>query len=943
MAASNENKERNKDSKSRHPPADMQSTIFKDAGENNDLFATIKNGTANVATLKLLVPGFELLEELGRGAFGVVYRARDEKLDRQVAIKVSLLDDPSRREQYIKEAKNAAKLESPGIVPVFQVGTLSGGQPFVVQRLIAGSTLRKLLSDGGNLELRHACWLLSEIAGALAMAHSVGMIHRDLKPDNILIDSAGKPWVADFGLAILEEDRRHHSGERAGTPLYMSPEQLRGQTEWLDGRADIYAMGIMLYEMLVGRTPFDARSLSELEEQVFHREPKPISQRNPSIPTVIDVIFQNCCAKQVSDRYSNAFELVEDLEAVMAELPAADTSLPLPNKAGFTGVLGRRTNSPVAVSVRRKTIRQAGQLRATLHDLHVPKDWSALKWVYIPLGLVCAGLLILLTNGWLVPSEMNGKLDQPKGSSNEAPQQATTSAQSNRANPIASVRTSDEKAPKPEVSASEPAVVIPARPFRVSKGLEGTHTTLAAAIAMAHDGETVTVLPGYYSESLTLERSVRLVGAGDREDIVIIGANQAALVIQSDVTIELVNLTLEGDKSIATEFNTIELNSGKLVLNNCTVNSRSYDCVKVQPGSAFSANQCNFRTSSQPAIRAAEASQLSLIDCLFDIRPSTSPNDIPVGIQATQCTGLVQRCTFDGAGSAYGIHWQAADGLVSIQDCTFRDCKTGAIFQDCNKVEINGTARTQINDCKLGLLFQRSAGLIKKVNFGGSQGENAMRLIDEGQLPDAPRIEVSGCSIVDFATAISIEHAHVSISDIECKNSSDTGIQLAQQSHLAISKSHISNSGLAGLLLEDATATLVDCQITDCDTAGVSVDARGDALFATGCTFQDNLTGLLIYSGSVKLQGGGFLKNTAGILVMERAEKNSEREPTFLDIEEVDFRDNEKGAFFIRAPCSYRIQGGEFSDPANKDKPRVEGGLRSEKDGAVVNVRPNST
>ncbi len=939
MAASDERDERTKNKKTPQPPGDLQSTVFKDQAKDNDLFATIKNGTANVTSLKLLVPGFELLEELGRGAFGVVYRARDEKLDRQVAIKISLLDDPSRREQYVKEAKNAAKLENPGIVPVFQVGTLAGGQPFVVQRLIDGSTLRKMVSDAGNLELRHACWLLSEIAGALAKAHSLGMIHRDLKPDNILIDSAGKPWVADFGLAILEEDQQQHSGERAGTPLYMSPEQLRGQTEWLDGRADIYAMGVMLYEMLVGRTPFDARSLKELEEQVFHRDPKPISQRMPNIPTVMDVIFQNCCAKQVNDRYSNAFELVEDLEAVMADLPAMDPTGLVPNKA-FSNAPARRSNSQVNISARRKTLRQATQLRATLQDIHVPKHWGTLAWIFVPVGLALAGLIVFLAIQWLIPANDSATLGQKEELPKEVSQPPTIAADSQGENLNESM-----KAPEPEVPTAEgpPAVVIPDRPFRVSKGPEGTHTTLASAIAMANDGETITVLPGYYSESLSIERSVRLVGAGNQGDIVIIGANQPALVVRTEAAIEVANLTLEGDKSLSTEFNTIELISGHLMLNNCTVNSRSYDCVKVQPGCKVSASKCTFRTSAHPAIRAVEAAQLSVIDCSFDIRPSISEKDIPVGIQATQCSGLVQGCTFDGAGSAVGIHWQAAAGLVSIQESVFHDCKTGAIFQDCSQVELTGTTRTQFNDCSLGLLLQRSAALINNIDFDGSQGEYAMRLIDEGQLPAAPRIAVSGCNIAGFSKAISIEHAHVSISELDCKYSTDSGIQLVQQSNLALSQSHISNSGLAGLLIEDSVATLVDCQITDSDTVGVSVDAPGDALTTSGCDFTGNLYGLLLYSGSVKLRAGGFLGNKAGIVVMERSEPNSQRTPPFLDIEDVRFGDNENGAFHIHAPCSYRLQGGEFSDPVNLDKPKIGSGLKSQQEGAVTVIKINAT
>ncbi|MCA9159153.1 MAG: serine/threonine protein kinase, partial [Planctomycetales bacterium] len=195
-----------------------------DRTQDCDLFATLKSGTASVETLKLLIPGFELLEELGRGAFGVVYRARDEALDRQVAIKVSLIDDPRRREQYIKEARSAAKIDTQGIVTVFQVGTLPGGQPFVVQRLIDGGTLRQALAKSGSLDVRQVCWLMSEIAMVVAKAHALGMIHRDIKPDNILIDEqTGIARITDFGISRIIE-RTTALASFGGTPLYMEPE-----------------------------------------------------------------------------------------------------------------------------------------------------------------------------------------------------------------------------------------------------------------------------------------------------------------------------------------------------------------------------------------------------------------------------------------------------------------------------------------------------------------------------------------------------------------------------------------------------------------------------------------------------------------------------------------------------------------------------------------------
>lgn len=880
----------------------------------SDLYSTIKNGTAKVENLKLLIPGFEILIELGRGAFGVVYQARDEKLDRQVAIKISLLDDPALREIYIKEAKSAAKLDHPGIVPVYQVGTLAGGQPFVVQRMIDGTTLRKVLANTGPLTLHHACWLMSEIARAVAEAHKVGMIHRDLKPDNILVDSTGKPWVADFGLAILEEDQREHRGEKAGTPLYMSPEQLKGRADWLDGRADIYALGIMLYEMLVGRTPFDARNLAELEEQVLHRDPKPMSQRSPNIPAVMDIIFQNCCAKKVNDRYSNAYELVEDLESVMAEIPETDPQAAAQNKPYTAGGVGARKSSHrVGITTRRKT------LRSTIRE--EPKT-SVARRLVLPLltlvGLLAGGTYMFWPNGSkanLVPNQLS--------LSNKGPGQAEIAAQTWE---------------------------IPGPPWRVSQVGKRTHTSIQAALERAEENETITILPGVYEESILIDKNITLIGEGARANIVIHGQSAPALRMKGNVSVSLKNLTIRADIS-GDQGNTIDVVGGTLAMSDCTVSSTSYDCVKVWPSSALNATKCNFRSTAHPAITATEAKVLDVLDCEFDISPQTlDGKSIPVGIQAENSPAVIENSVFNGKG-ATGIHCIRSKSLITIKDPTFVDCEHGIIVQDCTNVQIHGTTqRDKIGwqgdmiGCSNGILLQGSGAVINGLKMKSGEANIGIRVLDSRPLAEQPSVKITGCEVEGFNISLSVEHTHVSIEEFHSLKSAKIGIQVAKQAKLEMKTCSVTQSASRGMLIEDSLASMTNCHVDQNSGPGITVDGVGNSLNSINSTMDRNVLGLLIYSGAAEIHGGSIANNSAGLVLTSRKElglpSNPDREddPVYVDLEDVTFDMNDINAMQVLAPCVFRIAGGKFSDLKNADKPKIKDGLKAVRNGEVTNV-----
>ncbi|MGH8682872.1 MAG: serine/threonine-protein kinase [Burkholderiales bacterium] len=264
---------------------------------------------------------YMLDEELGRGSMGTVFRASDPLIERSVAIKtvdLGRLDDGTLqpRLRFLREAKAAGRLSHPGIVTVHDVGELED-VAFIVMELVEGRSVKDVLDRGDGIPLPVALDIVREAAEALDFAHRHGVVHRDVKPGNLMLTRQGMVKITDFGIARVDQTARTRTGILVGSPGYMSPEQLMGKA--VDGRSDVFSLGAVLYELATGRGPFDAEHREDvlaLMNNITNRPHEPASKLNPKVPASLDAIVDRALAKKPADRYASAGEMAAELRAL---------------------------------------------------------------------------------------------------------------------------------------------------------------------------------------------------------------------------------------------------------------------------------------------------------------------------------------------------------------------------------------------------------------------------------------------------------------------------------------------------------------------------------------------------------------------------------------------------------------------------------------------------
>jgi serine/threonine-protein kinase len=325
---------------------------------------------------------YELDNEIGRGGMGVVYRARDKRLKRHIAIKVlppELAFQSAIKTRFLREAETAAQLSHPNIVPIYSVDETEGLVYFVMA-YVSGDNLAKRLHDSGVLPVEDCRRITREVADALAYAHERGVVHRDIKPDNILLDAGtGRTMVTDFGIARAASEgdagRLTATGMAIGTPAYMSPEQAAGDRQ-IDGRSDLYSLGIVTYQMLVGEPPFVANSTPAMLVKHISERPTPVTQRRSDVPVDLSRAVMMCLEKDPENRFPSAGALVTALDtgnvpeprlapeaALIPSAASQPSGQPAPQAIDYYSADGdrlptpeelRRFNAPDVVKFRKK-------------------------------------------------------------------------------------------------------------------------------------------------------------------------------------------------------------------------------------------------------------------------------------------------------------------------------------------------------------------------------------------------------------------------------------------------------------------------------------------------------------------------------------------------------------------------------------------------------------
>ncbi len=866
---------------------------------------------------------FKIIRELGAGAFGVVYLAEDEQLRRKVAIKMPKVSDPRRTAAYLDEARKAAAIDCKGIVPIYHVGSTDKGIPFVVQKLIDGPSMRLLLTRHTTLPPAHAATLMRDVAIALSAAHKLGIYHRDLKPDNVLIDSSGVPWIADFGLAISENEQAKRKGEVAGTLIYMSPEQIQGRADLLDGRSDIWALGIMLYELLVGKPPFVGRSRSALMDLISHQEPAALDQASPGLAGLSQV-FARCCAKRPDDRYPSVDDLAADLTALLAaglsDSPTdgrelkADT--PLSQYASTEGrsqntvhsrslaggtatLLNQRSGTLVDSNRTGLESSQRGGTATALSSVGQDTEVSPSGQILAKLGapgrrraMLFAGSLALGVFGWLLLRGRGIPPTEPPA----LPQAMASSVVAPSAMPSNSAITPQPTVDKPlnQLSGAE-ADGTREKPRVVASDGTGSHRSISLALQDSKPGDWIHVSPGIYEESLQVSKPIHLIGSGDVKSCVIVSAEQSPIQLTCESGVVLIEgLTIRGTGlQTGKEFNAIDVKQGQLKLSHCELKSSTWNCVKLHPGSSLDALECQFQESNLFSISAKQASSVRVEACDF----------FESGVQTVASDTQILRCRFLGR---QGVSLQEPSSIPKVvEGCTFNNCADYAIAITENAKAV--VRQSEFKNCNQGIVIGQSLVKVMDVTLDGCK--SAAIAISGG------KAEITGATKILKARKFGCQVVSAGLTLV-----GSTFDEIGQSAIIATGDSTVTTDNVSFARCSTSAVDLIQGvlrmkggSIKSTDEFGIFVAEEAEQATIEGTRFKDNIGGAISFAG-----GQGTLED----LVIEQSEigvlaRNGTDQPIRLQLKNLEFREISGMAIDLEGDVTVEASALDFGDLPN--------------------------
>jgi serine/threonine protein kinase len=911
------------------------------ASRDKDKASADANASSGTESKIERIDQFRILRELGAGAFGVVYLAEDESLQRKVAIKVPKVSDPARSASYINEARKAAAIDCKGIVPIYHVGTKENGDPFVVQKLIDGPTLRFLLSRYGSLPPAHAVTLMRDVAVALSSAHRLGIYHRDLKPDNVLIDGSGVPWIADFGLAISESEQAQRKGEIAGTLIYMSPEQIQGRADWLDGRSDIWALGIMLYELLLGKPPFGGKNRQSLMEQICHREPRPLQQSSASLSTLNEV-FKKCCAKNASDRYASVDELAFDLnllieqglptqtidgselrfEQPISQYPSTDSqgtrirtaigaNSTLPGSRAGSAQEGtmdslRRSSGQHGSGSANEMAQAATEVLPT--EAVQPKGGHRVRVAMIGMGLL--SVTLFGAQQWISRNNATGLAQVvPSDNDNDKGKGSGDDEQGGDAGNSAGSDSHQGEGKKDDVAATplnaltlEQANGTKELPWVVAVDGSGSHRTIAEAISASAPNAFVQVKPGMYVESLKISNAVTLIGSGEPDECVIFNDQGPPLEIEGGLgQVRVSGFSIRGDgRPNKKEFNAIDLVSGALTIEDCNVRSGTWNAIKLRPGTSLTATRCTFSESSYFAISGKSHRELKISDCEF--RES--------GIQMVEGTGEIRGCQFNGS---EGIYVEAnSENPASITDCTFSNCfKYGVESTILGNVLVN---ECNFEACKIGVQTNQGDAILTRCDFRKCSA--AINVVG-GKMVVKDQTRIS-----DGEFGVTMEGGNLEMVDSSLNNLSSSGIIALDCELISLKDTKIADCRVRGMTVNGGNLRVEGGSIQACQDSGIYVGdlfVRGEVI---GTEFTSNLGAAIIQeSGRLDCTDLSITDSEIGFLI-----RSAEEEPTKTSLTRVRFSKIESVFADLDGPAIMVVREPLFGDVPEDKRFRKLGG-----------------